>query len=190
MMKKIVLMFFMLAAICSYGQDKSRSYQKWILTVGGNMVNDDTGQDGHSSKYLKNYFSTKSWDLSMVNIGLDYRLNKVLYLNSTFTTNRVDIKLSSSAYSKKTFIMADMNLKLKLDTFLTKKRKFETYAIVGFGYTNSNINHLNFNFGIGSYYWISENVGLNFQILGKLDPNNKNPATNYKQNTFGIAYKL
>ncbi|KHJ38175.1 hypothetical protein PBAC_17160 [Pedobacter glucosidilyticus] len=157
-MKKIVLMFFMLVAVCSHAQDKPKSYQKWIITVGGNMINDDSGKDGHSSRYLKNYFSPKSWDLSMVNIGLDYRLNKLLYLNSTFTANKVDIRTSSGAYQKQTFVMADVNLKLRLDTVTTRKTKLEPYIIVGFGYTNSTINHANFNAGIGSYYWINKNV--------------------------------
>lgn len=184
------MMFLMLVAVCSNAQDKPKSYQKWIINVGGNMINDDSGKDGHSSRYLKNYFSPKSWNLSMVNIGLDYRLNKLLYLNSMFTANKIDKKISSGVYEKQTIVMADVNLKLRLDTVTTQKKKLEPYLIVGFGYTNSTISHANFNAGIGSYYWINKKVGFNLQIMGKLDINNNNSGTNYKQNTFGIAYKL
>lgn len=204
-MKKLILKYCLLLLLINsqgFAQTQSSSTQKeekkdsvnrsWTFTIGGNMINDDTGVNGSNSRYLRNYFSAKSWDFSLVNLGVDYRFNEVLSLNGLFTTNRVDYEIAKNANSgttkSETIVGLDLNLKLNLIKSLNKN--VMPYLIFGLGYTNSRINRGNLNFGFGGYYWIHKNIGLNLQILGKLDVTNYSPGTNYKQNTFGVAYKF
>ena len=171
-------------------EKKNDILQKWIITIGGNMVNDDTGIDGLGRNNLQNYFNFKSWNYSLINLGADYRLNKQLYLNSLFTANKVEYKQTNNTTKIQTIVALDLNLKLRFDTLFLQKKKLEPYLLAGMGYTNSQINRSNFNLGFGSYYWLNENFALNLQILGKLDLFNLKSGNNYKQNTFGIAYKF
>lgn len=158
--------------------------KRWIIGVGINAVNDSRYNPARGNTDFKNYFDPKVWDYNLITVPVDYALNDNFYLNAMISNN------SNKDHERKIFA-ADFNLKYSFVNLFPDDYWFEPYVLGGTGYTWRDIsknNRFNFNFGVGTYFWLNDSWGINLQAAGKLTV--KKDLYNYKQNTLALVYRL
>ncbi|MFW0716668.1 hypothetical protein [Pedobacter sp. N23S346] len=158
--------------------------KRWIVGVGINAINDGGFDAENSNRYFKNFFNTKSWDVSVLTLFADYGFSKSFSVNGMLTGN-------NDRFSGDKLFAADLNLKYSFAKLMPRDYWFEPYLMAGIGYTwrdAARKDKFNTNFGLGTFIWANNQWGLNLQAMGKLTLN-KNPYS-YKQGVLGIVYRI
>ncbi|MFO0357167.1 MAG: hypothetical protein ACK50A_09445 [Sphingobacteriaceae bacterium] len=163
----------------------------WTFGISGHVVDDD----GEPFKQLFNV--NKSWNF----LAYPARLTVDGYYQSGFSfqaefaynqykvTKDINDEVMTSTW---TFFSADMHVKYDLNEVIGQTNWWDPYVIGGYGYTMrsgaSKPNSVNANMGLGSNFWIYENLGFNLQTMAKFSM--IEGTSNYLHHSVGVIYKL
>ncbi|WP_412468467.1 hypothetical protein [Pedobacter sp. KLB.chiD] len=158
--------------------------KRWIVGVGINAVNDAGFDAENSNRYFRDFFSTSSWDVSVLTLFADYKFSRSFSVNGMLSGN-------NDRSSGKQLFSADLNLKYSFANLMPKEYWLEPYLTAGIGYSwrdAARKDKFNANFGLGTWIWANDQWGLNLQAMGKLTLK-RNPYS-YKQGVLGIIYRI
>jgi outer membrane protein OmpA-like peptidoglycan-associated protein len=198
MKKSFILIIFISFTFLSFSQnsipkkDSTNNYASWIFGLGLNGVNDN-------GIWEQSYFDfKKTWSFNWQTLNIDRHVIGGFYLNAMVSKNLYTSGIRRDTYypeARTNFFSTDLNIKYTFKKIFPRNFWAEPYAYAGVGYTQrdtvndkSFITHnLSRNIGIGTYIWMGNHWGLNFQASGKWTLTTK---TNYKQNVIGIVYRI
>lgn len=187
-------------AQAQYGK-KNFSRNFWIVGLGINGIND-------SGRNLSQPFNVKNnWNISSFpsRFSLEKNIYQGLSLEVSGTSNKYKpgkIINGKENLSAKSFHSFDINAKYDLNYLFGQTLWFDPYAIAGYGYTGvgseedfrkQNRSGITNHFGIGFNLWVTDQVGLNFQSMGKLGfigLGFMSGPSHYVQHGLSIVYKF
>ena len=192
----ILISFITLSAIAQIESNGLSSDHKWTIGLGVNTIDSD-------GSGINQAFKTKQWNFEHpMMLSAEYKWSDLLATSFSLSFNQLgEDKLIDGLYPNKDLIYVafDLNGQLYFDHFIfetTRNDWFEAYAIVGLGMPviiNNDNNNVDgsFNTGLGFNFWISDNLGLRLQTVGKLAFNHGvNNHSNHIQNSFSVIARL
>jgi outer membrane protein OmpA-like peptidoglycan-associated protein len=199
MKKFFLLTIFIYFTILSFSQntnskkDSTNNYASWIYGVGLNVVNDN-------SIWAQSYFDLKkTWSFNWQTLNIDRHFIGGFYLNAMVSKTLFISSIRRDTYYPEAgtnFFSTDLNLKYTFKKIFPTNFWAEPYAYAGYGliFQRNTFNDKSFithnlsnNIGIGTYIWIDNHWGLNFQASSKWSLKTN---ANYKQNVIGIVYRI
>ena len=191
-MKKVTLLFFCLFSAIIFAQSKETTYNKWLIKIGANIVDNSgdsspfNGLDLRKMGFSKNYAG-----------GIDYRFHRhwsagLLISNNRFVANRAELDNVIISKDMKYFA-ADLNLKYYLwgaEYENIDNNRFNIYLSAGVGSFKIVDNSVSLNFGGGLIYWLNDSFGVNIESVAKwATKSNVQFDSNHFQHFAGITYR-
>jgi hypothetical protein len=151
------------------------------LTFGLNMIDNSNGNflpfDGKALNFKSPFFLTA-----------EQRINNRWSLALNASTNKLTL---DNPASTKPYFSADIFANLFVDDVIFNTKDIDLYIGLGLGLHTLNGSSANtFNIGGGFRYWISNNVALSLQSIGKINKNGIAQVGNHYQFNLGVAYKF
>jgi hypothetical protein len=163
----------------------------YSIILSGHVVDDD-GKPFNSLFNVK-----KSWNFwyfpAKFSIGVtlkDYwtfgfELSNTIYKQNKIINNEFQLNRSL-------FLSADAFVKYDLNELVGYTDRFDPFVLTGYGYTlrtaAKNKNTATFNFGLGTNFWIWDNLGINVQTQAKFAL--IKGTSNYLNHSVGAIYKF
>jgi hypothetical protein len=191
-----------------YAQESSLWFKRspWLIGIGVNIVDDNNYQ------FQKLFDAKHSWNIppypTRVNVEkvLKYGISVEGIANYN-VYNKNNIILGTFSNYKRNFFSFDVMAKYDLNEWFGETYWFDPFVTTGFGFSSISAekqvksgdiqgkaqNGLNYNVGFGFNLWITEEIGVGTQALGKfglgkLGLGNKND--NYTQYSFSVIYRF
>ncbi len=186
-MKKITLIFALICMVFVTNLKAQDANNPWTIGFGVNAV--------HSPDNIyefSNLIKTENWNIipSISRVSVGKYIDDGITFEAAASINEIsknkDIKVSG-----KPFFALDGSFKYDVNKIIGQTSFFDPYALLGGGYTWVDKNGAGtFNFGLGFNLWFNENIGLNFQSVGKHVFNDFYLENNHLQHSVGLVIKF
>ncbi len=207
-MKKVAFLFFILACCLntnaqitkartasnsSFGSKINRLITKtpWTFGLSGHVVDDD-------GKPFTNLFNvSQSWNFyyfpARLTIDGYYVAGFSFQAEFAFTKYRQNKLINGEFIGKSgTFFSSDIHVKYDLNELIGPTNWFDPYITGGYGYTMRSVakkpHTVTANLGLGSNFWIYENLGFNLQTMAKFSM--IEGTSNYLHHSVGVVYRI
>lgn len=164
----------------------------WTFGISGHVVDDD----GNPFKKLFNV--SQSWKFlpypSRFTIDGYYQAGFSFQTEFAYNQYKTGKMVNNEIINTNwTFFSTDMYVKYDLNELIGQTNWWDPYVSAGYGFTlRSNAygrpTSFNANMGLGSNFWIYENLGFNLQTVAKFSM--VEGTSNYLHHSVGVIYKL
>ncbi len=185
-MKQIKLILLSLMFVGLSNLQAQDANNPWAIGFGVNAVHDP------GTRKFNDFIKTENWNIipSISRVSVGKYIDDGITFEATASINEIS-KNNDIKVSQKPFFALDGNFKYDVNKIIGKTSFFDPYALLGGGYTwvdESATGTLNF--GLGFNLWFNENVGLNFQSIGKHVFNDFYLENNHLQHSAGLVIKF
>lgn len=202
-MKKVITILILCISFIGFAQDSedsskdsSKEINRWTFKAGVNVI------DNSGDVQLFNAFNSlneNAFGGTPIVLGVEKRINNLFgfQLEGSFNTWEAPYGVIDGykLVNDESYASLDASVKFYGNQLFENPLKLDwldLYAIAGLGAFKINEVSPTFNYGAGAAVWISESVGLNFDIVGKklLTSSDVKFTSSHVQYSFGVVFKL